>query len=323
MRVDTYASEPHFADHLAPIHAALNDPGAFIVHRSLMAQSRWPAATDQPTDTSGPVLVASYGDVKRMREQGRTRIAFIEHGIGQSYGNHNGSYAGGRDRDDVSLFLVPNEYSARLWRDAYPAARVEVIGSVRAESLPPRDDSDGPTVCISFHWDCHMVPETESALNHYRSILPELNDRYRLIGHGHPRAFNPGRLDRVYRRSGVEAVHDFNEVSRRADLYICDNSSSIYEFAATGRPVVVLNQPAYRRDVHHGLRFWEAASVGIQVDRPADLPAAIDLALTDPPSVRKQREEALALVFGYRSGAAQRAAAIVTDWANRLGGQHP
>ena len=60
-------------------------------------------------------------------------------------------------------------------------------------------------------------------------------------------------------------MRDFDEVMERSTLYICDNSSTLYEFASTGRPVVVLNAPWFRRDIEHGLRFWEHADVGVSV----------------------------------------------------------
>src|SRR5574338_370196 len=138
MAIDTFASEPHFADHLAPVYELLTDRGDFMVGTPMIQRTpaRWPFAVDRIEDPTRPVLVASHGDVRRMRSQGRTRIAYIEHGIGQSYGAGHGSYAGGRDRDDVSLFMMPNRYSADLWKAAYPQAQVEVIGSPHLDSLP-------------------------------------------------------------------------------------------------------------------------------------------------------------------------------------------
>jgi CDP-glycerol glycerophosphotransferase (TagB/SpsB family) len=118
-------------------------------------------------------------------------------------------------------------------------------------------------------------------------------------------------LDRRYRRAGINVVRDFADVCRQADLYITDNSSSLYEFAATGRPVVVLNAPWYRRDVHHGLRFWDAIP-GPQVDHSRDLvPTVLKALETDTTDLR---ESALAKVYAYRSGAAERAARIIEEW---------
>jgi hypothetical protein len=313
--IDCYASEEHFADHLLPVYQALTNRGQFLIGEKLaQTTNRWGGDT-KPEDSSRPVLVSSYGDQKRMRRAGRTRIARIEHGAGQSYGTEHGSYAGGKDADDVGLFLMPNEYSASLWRARYPGARVEVIGSPRLDSLPGKNP--GPlTVAIGFHWDCHLVPETVSAFSTFRFALEELAANYHVIGHGHPRAWvGPPSLTKRYRRLGItDTERDFTEVCRRADLYICDNSSSMFEFAATGRPVVVMNSPHYRRDVHHGLRFWDAATVGVQVNKAGDLLMAVEVALMDPPARQKAREAALSIVYPYRSGAAQRAAEAIEDW---------
>ena len=317
--IDAFASEQHFADHLYAVWKELDDPGDFIVDTTVYETGtahRWPGSVSQASDPSRPVLVASYGDHKRMRRQGRSRIARMEHGAGQSYGTGHGSYAGGNDCDDVGLFLTPNRYSADLWQNAYPRARVEIVGCPKLDTLP-RKEAPGRTVAISFHWDCHLLPETVSAFGHFRSALEDLRDRFDLIGHGHPRAFTgPPMLHRRYRRAGInDVVTDFAEVCRRADLLICDNSSALYEFAVTGRPVVVLNSPSYRRDVHHGLRFWDAVP-GIAVDQPRDLVAAVTLALDDPPELQATRESALDKVYAYRSGAARRAAQALREWAS-------
>lgn len=310
--VDVFGSEEHFADHLLPVWEALESRGDFLLGQRLIETTalRWPGGS-KPTDPSRPVLVAAYGDVKRMRKAGRTRIAFMEHGAGQSYGTHHGSYAGGQDRHDVGLFLMPNEHSAGRMRATYPKAQVVVVGCPKLDTLPKRQ-SGPPTIAIGFHWDCYLVPETVSAFAHYRGVLPALAKAYNLIGHGHPRA-RP-LLERRYRRLSIPFVPDFADVCRQADLYICDNSSSMFEFAATGRPVVVLNQPMYRKDVDVGLRFWEAANVGVQVDSPGALLDAVALALTDPPHLRKAREQALDIVYAHRSGAPQRAAAALAEW---------
>lgn len=326
--IHCYASESQFIDHLAPVWKALPERGLFIVPRTLrdwaVSRGITPSVDYPDATTREPVLVASYGDVKRVRRHGWTRIAFIEHGIGQSYGGDrkadlSGSYAGGIDRGDVGLFLVPNETCAARWRAAYPAATVEVVGCPKLDTAPAFEPSAEPIVAISFHWECRLTQETRSTAAYYGPVLADLAERFLLIGHGHPRAFAGDRLEKRYRKAGIEIVLDFEEVQRRASVYVCDNSSSIYEFAATGRPVVVLNEPAgriagrgYRQEVSHGLRFWEAADVGINVWKPADLPAAIEAALAD--DHRTAREAALDIVYAYRHGAAERAAGALLAW---------
>ena len=195
---------------------------------------------------------------------GYARIAYVEHGIGQPYSGTLG-YPGGAGRGTVGLFLSPNATAAAADRAAYPAARVEVVGDPGLRYVPHREPGP-PAIAVSLHWECHLLPETRSAYRHHRSALPELARQYTVLGHGHPLA--QGTLRRVWERLGVEFVPDWHEVARRADLYVCDNSSTLYEFAATGRPVVVLNAPWYRREVRHGLRFWSAASVGVLANDP-------------------------------------------------------
>jgi hypothetical protein len=305
------ASETHFADHLAPIYKALQEPGTFYTRPAFAEKhaipGRWPLeATDRP------ILVASYGDLKVARRADRTRIALIEHGYGQTFSNDHPSYAGGMDRDDVSLFLIPNEHAAQRNRERNPDAQVEIVGCPKLDDLPKREGS-GTTIAISFHFDAHAVAsEARGTTHHYRKHLASLAQEFHVIGHGHPRALPV--LGRFYKKAGIELVPDFSEVCRRADVYVCDYSSTIYEFASTGRPVVVLNAPWYRRNVSHGLRFWEAANVGVQVNQPDELPDAIRLALTDPPEQRGKREAALSMVYAYRSGAARRAAKVLEQW---------
>jgi UDP-N-acetylglucosamine:LPS N-acetylglucosamine transferase len=175
-------------------------------------------------------------------------------------------------------------------------------------------------VAISFHFDCQLVQEARSTFPYFRHALHDLAQRFTLIGHGHPKAF--AYLAHRYRREGIEPVEDFADVCRRADLYICDNSSTLYEFASTGRPVVVLNEPpgfrldrGYRPNVNHGLRFWEAAGVGLNCDRPKHLVSTVERALVDHEQARAGREAALDIVYGRRTGAAKRAADAIIDWA--------
>ena len=259
------------------------------------------------------MLVASFRDYGRAWARGYRRIALVEHGIGQSYvGLAHGAYTGGPGRDHVGLFLSPNETAASRDRAAYPRARVEIIGDPVLDSLSRRSLDGPPVVCLSFHWDWSRIPELKSAAPHYLSVLPELARRFTVIGHGHPRALD--RLTLIYRRLGIELVSSFDEVCRRASVYVCDNSSTLYEFASTGRPVVVLNAPWFRRNVSHGLRFWDAAGVGRQVDRPEDLAEAIACSLSEgQPSTA---DAALRLAYSPgTTGAAERGAAILADWA--------
>jgi hypothetical protein len=295
--IDLIATQSQYRAHLDPLWAALPERGEVVAR-----------ARDR---TSTAALVAGFQDMVRARRWGYSHIAYLEHGIGQSYGNGHPAYPGGREREAVGLFLSPNETAAAADRAAYPRARVAVIGAPRLDTLPRRVPDGLTTIAVSFHWSGGAVPELRSALDHYRSALYGLGLRWHVIGHSHPRV----DLSELYRSLGWEYVRDFDEVCRRADVYVCDNSSTLYEFASTGRPVVVLNAPWFRRDVSLGLRFWEAAGVGVTVDEPRYLEPCIFGALADPLGVfAASREAALAIAYGLRTNAAAAGATAVLDW---------
>lgn len=335
MRLDAVANERQFVDHLAPLWLALPDAvrGRFLVDPALVphaarrgvdaiAQPRPPHVPLYPLPrfAGPPALVASYGDVKEARRLGYGPFAFLEHGIGQTYGEAgqgaNGSYSGGRDRADNTLVLVPGSRPAEMWRKAYPKHRVELVGSPRLDTLPRREGAERPTVAISFHWPAPLSISgyAGTAFGDFLPALPALAERFRVIGHAHPKGDWPVQVAKHYRRLGIEFVADFEDVCRRADVYVCDNSSTIYEFASTGRPVVLMNARWWTRGPELGLRFWEAAGVGLNADRADDLVRTVELALEDAPAQREAREAALQLVYAHRTGASERAAATIVDW---------
>lgn len=294
------AFEPHHGDHLDPVVRLLGPVGK--------------------TYTSGDdiALVSSYGALIRARRLKFRRFVLAQHGAGQSYGGerrtmHQPGYPGGKDNGDVGLFLVPNEQAAKRWRDAYPKTRVAVVGCPKLDDLPARVPGPGPVIATSFHWAAHFSPEAGSAFMHFwEGVLKLRKAGYNVIGHGHPLRTD---LPAWYRKHGIEYVPTFAEVCQRADLYICDNSSTIFEFASTGRPVVLLNSPQYRKRIHHGLRFWDAATVGVQCESSATLTESVERALADSPAQQAARDKALDLVYPIRTGGAQRAADAILDWS--------
>ena len=339
-KLDAFAFERQFLDHLAPVWRALPDDvrgelktsTALVGHAtSLGLQAvgidvetiRQRTPPPKAMIREGPrAFVTSIGDTKVARRFGYSKFAFMEHGTGQAYigerslaARRHPSYAGGMDREDVELFMVPNEYSAALWRAAYPTAGVEIVGSPRLDHLHPRRADGTTTVAISFHWPGFVCAEADTALGDYLPMLAELPRRFNVIGHCHPKADWPRRMKRTYDRAGIEFVESFDEVCERADVYVVDNSSTLYEFASTGRPVVVLNSRHYRRNVHHGQRFWDAAHVGVNVDAKEHLVGSIERALRDARTDAERREDALGLVYAYRTGGALRASDALSRWS--------
>jgi len=73
--------------------------------------------------------------------------------------------------------------------------------------------------------------------------------------------------------------------------------------------------PWFRRDIHHGLRFWECADVGVQCERPEDLKEAILKAIEDPQEIADRRREIMCDVYPFKGNSSQLAVqAIERRW---------
>jgi hypothetical protein len=250
----------------------------------------------------------------------KTPQIYLNHGAGFSWlGLNHTSYAGGDGPlGRVGLFLDPNDYAARRNRKAHPKAMVRVVGCPKLDywhkQSPKPVDPAGPLICLSFHWHCKVMPETDWAWPFYQKVIPDLPQHYRMIGHGHPRAIS--FLAKKYQQAGFETLMDFEDVLARADAYVNDSSSTLYEFASLDRPVVVMNAPIYRRRVKHGLRFWEHEDVGVICNKQEGLVDAIAQAIEDAPRQRELRHAATADVYPIRGNAAQAAVEAIREFCN-------
>jgi hypothetical protein len=223
------------------------------------------------------VCVFSYGDLKDVAGLNKG-IIFAEHGVGMFYNNPHPSYAGSlTKRENVILRLSPNKIHADKEKETLECP-VEIIGVPKLDKFANRNwriNYEKPTVAISFHFDCLVNPETRSSFNHFKSILPELNKHFNLIGHAHPRLMVD--IEEFYHKNKIRVVKDFEKVMELADVYCIDNSSTIFEWCITNKPIVLLNNPSYRRDVEHkgNPRFWKHANIGPQCNNPEDLISCI------------------------------------------------
>ena len=322
--IDAYASQSHYHDHLWPIWEALPDKGRFIVHRSLEVSRPHDLIGAYPPPDRNPIIVAGTPDLMKAA---RRPTVFVEHGAGQTYTTQHPGYAGGPGRGRVGLFLCPNETVAAKNRATYPQASSVVVGSPRVEwlqrrrvdaAVTSREPGNRPVVAFSFHFDCAFWPEARWAFPYYRdpltALIPQLKERYEVLGHGHPRAWP--QLEKFWTRVGAEPVREFTEICERADLYICDNSSTLFEAAAIGIPVILLNAPTYRKDIEIGLRFWEHADIGPQIDNPEHLADTIDDTLLEMDRYERARSRMVSAVYSVVDGSARRAAGHITDFVS-------
>jgi hypothetical protein len=300
--IHAYASRPHYFDHLEPIWKALPDElrGESF---SPIPGNPWGSARPVRIPHDDLVLVASFVDSRKMA---RARA-------GQTYDGDerarcHGSYAGGDGHENTVLFLSPREEIAQRWRDTYYDVPSVAVGCPKLDRYAKGRGVNGEaqTVAFSFHWDNPLCPESRSAFGHYRrslaGIIGALRERgWRVLGHGHPREI--GHLARVWRELDVPIVMDQDYVMRHAAVLVADNTSALYEAAGIGIPVVCLNAPWYRRDVQHGLRFWDTLP-GRQADCADDVIDEIERAVEYRRGDVLQREAAVSKTYAYRDGSA-------------------
>lgn len=330
--IDAYATQVSYLNHLAPIMRALpahrrgvvhvemnkNEMAPFAAKHGLVLAPARPRGRDHDAD---PVLIAGGADLQA-GWSGRP-VVFVEHGAGQTYQGlpDVATYSGGMGRDSVSLFLSPNEAVAARNRARYPNADHAVVGDPTIRARTPEGLLE-PVVAFSWHWDFNSgPPEARTTWPYWADEVLRLaaeETPYRVLGHAHPKI--QYRIMPWWAENLIPASRHWSTVSSRASVFVADNTSCLYEFAATGRPVVVLDHPSYRRDVEHGLRFWEHADVGVRISDPADLHEAILTALADPPHVARRRQEIVEQVYAYVGDEAKWRAvdAILDRWPDAV-----
>lgn len=326
-KVDLFARRDHFIDHLAPVWHALPEERRGVFYTNEQSRqyahdkigSRVVAITNIPNGQN-PVLTCAYGDMNRASRSDR-KLIMMEHGTGHGFKTPAYPDALGGQRDKVSLFLSPNEYTAKKTR-AVRSAPVHVIGTPKIDFLLniSRENPGNGTVCISFHWGNKKTnpPESGSALEYYLDYLPLYKKFYgaRLVGHGHPLARDEHK--RIFEKFGIEYLETFDEVCRRVSLYVSDISSTLYEFTAIGKPVILLNAPWFRKDVHHGIRFWDYSDIGRNVDHPAELIGAIESVLANPSINMERRKKMIRDLYPFLGVSAEIAANRITDFMDSL-----
>lgn len=298
-------------DHLEPLARTVRAHGVFDLG-TLIQPGEVPSRDAlRRAGQSGPVVVSAWADAMDAHRAGVRNIVLTEHGAGQSYSSRHRSYPGGQERNKVALVLAPNAQAAERHRRFYPHdPKVAVVGCPKLDAfagLDPKPCGYPPVVAVSWHWDCRVSPEAGGAWSHNRQPLvgPAMLDELvrmrdlgviELLGHAHPRIMDEVRPAYIEREVPIVT---FGEVMARADLYMIDNSSTLFEFAALGRPVIVVDSPRYRPRVNHGLRFWTHADIGVRISNPSEVTRAVMLALEDPQEVADRRRNAVKAIYPH------------------------
>ena len=336
MRIDFLAAQPHYLDHMAPVWYILPNryKGIFWIPETMLdyvdgTLFHDPLLKVYNDDTpklfrgTNPVLVASYGDMLHVHNANSSLpILMMEHGTGHTFGK--AAYPNGPGkRDHVTMFLSPNQYTVDKIHSVRQAPchvigtpkLDKVIQEINPHRLAKQTPADSPLIAIGFHWGTkrNRPPESGSAFEHYKDIIPELSRQYKLLAYGHPLAkavYKP-----FYEDLGIEYTSDLFDVMKRADICINDLSSALYEFLVTGKPVIVLNAPWFRRDIQHGIRFWDYSDIGINVEKPEELMPTIENTLSNYIHVHlQQRSLATHDLFPFLGHSAERASEVIQEY---------
>lgn len=340
--IDFYASWPQYIDHLAPIwneckrrkiagrflldqgHPALQ---TYAINRgiapldlvgSINSQSKYILAsgTIDLRTLAGLRIDEPVPDGRMGGEWNGRKIAYIEHGVGLSFCCGFAGYPGGHDARDIpDLFLMPNERAGHLDRESHPNTNVVVCGSPKMDAYAGHiwDRHCPPVIGYATHFDDTTIPEARSSFPFYKESLQNLAEQFNVIAHTHP--CSPESVWQEFEEIGLETERDMPTLFDRVDLLVCDVGSAPYEFAATNRPVVICNCPLYRKDISHGLRFWEDIP-GVQVDEPNTLTDAVKYALDDPGPIRRARRDIIESIYPYRGESTKRAVDALEAWSN-------
>ena len=255
MKFHVLTSTPHYREHALAVFDHLQEELKGYV-----------SSRPKKYDKNDIVLIAGFADLGALPPQ--QRVVYIEHGAGQNYllTKYPEYYHGSTHPENVIGYICPRRAVARSWgRPAFAA------GSPVCDPHPLVTDHEQPILVWTHHWDAQRVaPEARSALPWYGDSLEQIVKRveaqgFKFVGHHHPR---DKMLPNVWKRLGVP-VESASWVRENVDLLVCDNSSMMYECAYLCRHVLALNAPWYRREVEHGLRFWDWQ--GQQINDPEEL----------------------------------------------------
>lgn len=342
-RVAAFGAEPHYIEHVSTslhqVHPNRLTPMVVdekhVKHALRQGHAVIPIEVDRPaTNTAGVThyvnplqsvaLVASKADQKAAESLGFP-VVRCEHGIGQTYidGDASGSYAGSNMHKRLFAYHAPGIHPHTRQRQAAPHILAQRVGCPWLDRLTPIEFpcQRGMAVGFGFHWDNAARPETSRTWDYWLPALVQLAEHRQVIATCHPRDYEAFSL--AVEGSKIFLTPDLATVHEHVGVFCADNTSALYLLAALGHPVVVLNHPSYRTHVEHGLRFWDAADVGMPCNHPQELQAAVAAAEECRDEDVAYREAALNWVFYRRRGASIVEACLLEAYLDFLGAEPP
>src|SRR5258707_6093011 len=354
MKIDFLARRFYYLRHLKPIWNALSasQRGQFYMNADTYSaageimeiEKHYVPYIENEYCGNGPIVTAAYGDAVRAADANPSRpVTLLEHGVGLSFGKAEYSSGFGQ-REKLALIPVQSQYILdRIHPDIknkpHPIIGVPVLDPWAGEFRKPHSMPKKPTIAIAFHHGSKVSRPAEigSAWKHYADILPELVKHYKVLFHVHPLSgdavreasamltlppFDAGLNKLAYNQwesnpSRPEYVETFEEIMHRADIFINDCSSTLYQFCVTGKPVIILNAPWFNRDSKWGIRFWDYTDIGPQVEDPAGLIPAIDRMIAAPEDFKPYRSKMVSDLFPYLGTASERAVDTITEFLSK------
>lgn len=341
-RVVAFGAEPQYIDHVStslhqlhpdamgPVvvpescaEAALRRGHAIIPYPDRHPETVSSAVMHYAHPAQSVALVASKTDQLAAQKMG-FMVVRCEHGIGQTYldGDASGSYAGSVMHGSLFAFHAPGHHPYKRQRSAAPHVLAQRVGCPWLDSVPHKMDpkeAAGRPVGFGFHWNNTARPETSRTWDWWLNAIREVATQREVWATCHPRDYKDFAEQVRQRNIPVNLTSDLREMHRRVGVFCADNTSALYLMAALGHPVVVLNHPSYRDYMEHGLRFWDAADVGVQCGDTQDLLEAIEEAEQCNEEDLFYREEALKWVFFRQKGASVVEALLLESYLDFIG----
>jgi hypothetical protein len=290
-------SQSSYRDHMRPVWDALEPE-----ERGCWAESQsgiGPAST---------WLDASQRDFTALRRFGVKRV-HMEHGVGLQW------YPARQVQQlqQADAIAAPNDWIADRFKERSRRLRVEVIGTPKMDLLVQDSrtvDRDSQTVAVALHWT-GVLRQQSTSLDAWRPMIEELAGEREVLGHAHPKIRKVA--ERFYGELGIEFVPAFEDVCSRANLYLCDHGSTLYEWSALDREVVLLRRPGHQAQIPQasGLLWENHSGIGPELNLGGSLRAALEAAAE--PSYREARQEASAALYPYIGTATQRAVDLLHE----------